>query len=51
MGGYTVDIYWKEGKLDKAVLTAVKSGVMPVRYRNEVKEVKLNPNQKVPVWF
>lgn len=25
MGGYTVDIYWKEGKLDKSVLTAALS--------------------------
>ncbi|WP_369683067.1 glycoside hydrolase family 95-like protein [Parabacteroides sp. AM58-2XD] len=42
-GGYEVDIYWKEGKLEKAVIKAdrtKKDGFVSVRYRDMVKSIK-----------
>lgn len=48
-GGYEVDIYWKEGKLDKAVIKADRiknEQTVKIRYQNIVKEFNVKPNEK-----
>ncbi|WP_129699286.1 glycoside hydrolase family 95 protein [Parabacteroides goldsteinii] len=47
-GGYEVDIYWKEGKLEKAVIKAdrIESEMsVKIRYKKSVETVKLQKNQ------
>ena len=49
-GGYEVDIFWKDGKLTKAVIKAdrtKKDEVIPVRYGGIVKAVKLAKGETV----
>ena len=49
-GGYEVDIFWKDGKLTKAVIKAdrtKKDEVIPVRYGGIVKAVKLVKGETV----
>ena len=36
-GGFVVDIYWREGRLEKAVIRSTIGGVCRVRYREPVK--------------
>ena len=38
-GGYTVDIQWKNGKLQQATIVPDHSGTWPVRYGETVKEI------------
>lgn len=38
-GGYTVDIRWKNGKLQQATIVPDHSGTWPVRYGETVKEI------------
>jgi alpha-L-fucosidase 2 len=40
-GGFTVDIYWKEGKLVKANIKADNSGNCTIRYKNKTKVISL----------
>jgi len=36
-GGFVVDIYWREGRLEKAVIRSTIGGACRVRYREPVK--------------
>ncbi len=38
-GGYTVDIYWKDGKLEKALIKADREGTCTVRYGEKVQNL------------
>ncbi len=38
-GGFTVDIKWKNGKLERAVISSVTGGHCKVRYKNTLTEV------------
>ena len=49
-GGYEVDIFWKDGKLTKAVIKAdrtKKDEVVPVRYGDKVKQITLAKGKTV----
>jgi hypothetical protein len=45
-GGIMVDVYWKNGKLDKADLYAQKAAEKQVIYLNESRMVDLKPGEK-----
>lgn len=36
-GGFVVDIYWREGRLERAVIRSTTGGVCKVRYREPVR--------------
>lgn len=40
-GGYSVDIYWKDGKLTNAVIKADNTATCPLRYNGKTKEVTI----------
>lgn len=46
-GGIVVDIAWKGGKLDKAILHNRSGGVTRVRYAGREVDVKLGPGQSI----
>lgn len=43
-GGYTVDIYWEEGKLIKANITSKKASSCKVRYNGQSTYLQVKPN-------
>ncbi len=46
-GGYVVDIAWKNGKLSAASLRSQHGGSIPVRYRDSVITVRLQPGETI----
>lgn len=47
-GGYEVDIYWKDGKLEKAIIKADRikeDGPVKIRYRKNIETVELQKGQ------
>ncbi|MDL2255748.1 glycoside hydrolase family 95 protein [Parabacteroides sp. OttesenSCG-928-K15] len=48
-GDYEVDIYWKNGVLEKAVVQSVNGGDIKLRYKEKVKEYKLSPAQSLQI--
>ena len=49
-GGYEVDLYWENGKLIKAIITADKivgSKIVKVRYRNWTSTIKFSENETI----
>ena len=44
-GGFTVDIIWKDAKLQSATITSNKKQSFPVRYGDNVKIVGLNKDK------
>ena len=48
-GGYTVDVRWKVGKLESAVIRADRSGRVRVRYGQSAAEYAVAGGQSVTV--
>jgi alpha-L-fucosidase 2 len=48
-GGFTVDIYWKEGKLVKANIKADNTGKCKLRYKGKTKEVTAEMGKTVEI--
>ena len=48
-GGYTVDMRWKDGKLESAVITADRGGTVRVRYGQSTAERAVTGGQSVTV--
>jgi alpha-L-fucosidase 2 len=48
-GGLTVDQTWKQGKLEKAVLTANRSGVFKVMYGSKAFDISMKKNQRCEI--
>ena len=48
-GGYTVDVRWKDGKLDSAVIKADRAGTLRVRYGRSTAEHAVAGGQSVTV--
>jgi alpha-L-fucosidase 2 len=48
-GGFTVDIYWKDGKLTKANITADNTGQCKLRYNGKTKEITLKKGKTVEI--
>lgn len=44
-GGYEVDIYWKKGELKKAIIKSEFGGDIQVRYKDQVKTLKMSPGE------
>ncbi len=44
-GGFTIDIIWKNSKLESATITSNKKQSFPVRYGDNVKTVEFNKNK------
>ena len=45
-GGYEVDIHWKDGKLERALITSSLGGSVRIRYSNETQTVHMARGQK-----
>ncbi|MDR3339583.1 MAG: glycoside hydrolase family 95 protein, partial [Candidatus Symbiothrix sp.] len=50
-GGYEVDIYWKNGILEKALIKSEEEGKINIRYKEEVKEYNVSPDKVSEVRF
>lgn len=53
-GGYEIDIYWSDGKLDKAVIVAdrtVGSQEVYIRYKDQLQKVRISEDEKISVDF
>jgi alpha-L-fucosidase 2 len=48
-GGFTVDIYWKDGKLVKATVNADKTGKCKLRYNGKTKEVTIKKGKTAEI--
>lgn len=48
-GGFTVDIYWKNKQLSKAIIKADKTGKCKLRYKGKTKEVNIIEGKKVEI--
>lgn len=48
-GGYEVDIYWKSGKLEKAIITSNFGGELPIRYKDKVKSFRFKPLKRTTI--
>lgn len=44
-GGYEVDLYWKKGVLEKAVIKSEYGGTIPVRFKEQVKDITFKPSE------
>jgi alpha-L-fucosidase 2 len=44
-GGYEVDIHWKDGKLERALITSMHNGSVQVRYGDETRTVDIVKDQ------
>jgi alpha-L-fucosidase 2 len=50
-GGYTIDQEWKDGKLVSAVIHPDFDGEAKIRYRDQVKTLKLQSGVKQKITF
>ncbi len=46
-GGYICDIFWKEGKLEKAIITSSVGGTAIIRYGDKNKQFKIKKGQSI----
>lgn len=46
-GNFEVDIFWKNGKLEKAVIQSANKGNIKIRYKDWVKEFSVKPTQEL----
>ena len=44
-GGYEVDIYWKEGRLERALITSLFDRSVQIRYGDETQRISIARNQ------
>lgn len=44
-GNYEIDIYWKDGKLEKVFIKSSEKGEVNVRYKEHIKVFPVNPTQ------
>lgn len=45
-GGFEADIFWRDGKLERAVIRSSRGGACTVSYRGLRREVRLGPDQE-----
>jgi alpha-L-fucosidase 2 len=48
-GGYEVDIYWKNNRLEKALIKSASAGKINIRYKDKVKEYNVSPSKILEV--
>jgi alpha-L-fucosidase 2 len=48
-GGYEVDIYWKNNKLEKALIKSTSKEKIIIRYKDKVKEYNVSPSKILEV--
>jgi hypothetical protein len=48
-GGHEVDIYWKNGILEKALIKSASAGKINIRYKDKVKEYNVSPSKILEV--